>query len=63
MSQTVYLQGQTEESVEDRQRVPAFVNFKKIDKLDVPYAQTILARDYKGFGTSNETSTGILEHK
>lgn len=31
--------------------------------FNVPYARTILGRDYKGFGTGSETSNGVIEYK
>ena len=36
------------------------MNYHKIDK-EIDIASTVMARDYKGWGSSNETSTGILE--
>lgn len=41
--------------------VPAYLNYKRIEKTDVAVAQTIMARDYKGFGTGNETQNGVIE--
>ena len=41
--------------------VPAYLNYKRIGKMDVAEAQTIMARDYKGFGTGNETQNGVIE--
>lgn len=38
-----------------------YANYNKIDRVDVDIAQAILSRDYKGFGTSNETSNGVVE--
>ena len=37
------------------------MNYKKIEKINPDYARTILSRDHKGFGTSNETSNGVFE--
>lgn len=34
-----------------------------INGFNVPYARTILGRDYKGFGTGSETSNGVIEYK
>ena len=38
-----------------------YVNYNKVDNVNVDVARTILSRDYKGFGSSNETSNGVLE--
>ena len=58
---TVCQQEQTEESVQENQKVPAYLNRKKVDKVDVKVARTIMARDCRGFGTGFETSNGVIE--
>ena len=59
--QTAYQQEQTEEYQSDGQKVAAYLNGKKIDKVDVKVARTIMARDYKGFGTGYETQNVVIE--
>lgn len=41
--------------------ITATLNLKKIDKLNPSVAKTILARDYKGFGTGFNTTNGVIE--
>ena len=61
-SQIAYQQEQTEESATTDQRVLAYLNNKKIAKVDVKVAKTLCARDYKGFGTGYDTMNGVIEH-
>lgn len=61
-SQIAFQQEQTEESATTDQRVLAYLNRKKIEKVDVQVAKTLMARDWKGFGTSGETMNGVIEH-
>ena len=42
-------------------KIPVYCNYNIMNGFNVPYARTILGRDYKGFGTGSETTTGILE--
>ena len=44
-------------------KTPIYCNYNKIEQITPPIARTILARDYKGFGSSDETSNGVLECK
>ena len=37
-----------------------YCNYKKVFKIDVQIAKTILARDYKGFGSGLIFSNGVL---
>ena len=53
----------TEASVPGDKKVPVYANYNKIDKVDPDYAVTVLSRDYKGFGSSNETSNGVIEQE
>jgi sulfur relay (sulfurtransferase) complex TusBCD TusD component (DsrE family) len=39
----------------------AYLNYNKIDKVS-DVARTIMTRDYKEFGTSNETKKGVIEN-
>ena len=39
--------------------IPIYCNYNICDKVDVKYARTLLCRDYKGFGTSSETSNAV----
>ena len=61
--QTVSQQERTGESPTDEQREMGFLNYRYIEKRNVQIARTILARDYKGFGSSSETSNGVIEWK
>ena len=38
-----------------------YCNYRRIDKIDVNVAMTILARDYKGFGSGLICSNGVIE--
>ena len=44
-------------------KTPIYCNYNKVEQITPPYARTVLARDYKGFGSSNETSNGVIEYK
>lgn len=61
-SQIAYRQEPTEEFQDEGQRVPGYMNYKKVGQIDVSEANTIMARDYKGFGGSNELSNGVIEN-
>ena len=39
------------------------MNYRKIDVVGVEVAKTLCARDYKGFGTGNETQNGVIERR
>ena len=41
-------------------KLPVYCNYNHITP-PIEYARTLMARDYKGFGTSNETSNAVLE--
>ena len=41
--------------------MPARMNYNRIDSINDSTAKTIMARDYKGFGTSVETQNGVIE--
>lgn len=66
---TVFRQEQTEESVTENPKEPglssitAALNYKRIDKVNLPVAKTLCARDYKGFGTGFDTMNGVIEWK
>lgn len=60
-SQTALPQEPTEESPTTEQRVLAYLNYNKVDKIDVDIAKTLCARDYKGFGTGWDTMNGVIE--
>lgn len=53
------LEQKNEESVIEGKRVTVYANYKTVDKRNVKIARTILARDYKGFGSSRETSNAV----
>ena len=38
-----------------------YCNYKRVDKINVDIAMTILARDYKGFGGGLICSNGVIE--
>ncbi len=40
-----------------------YVNYVKVEKVNPDIAQTLLERDYKGFGSNVETSNGVIEIK
>ena len=58
---TAYQQEQTEEYQTDGQKVAAYLNRTKVDQVDVKIAKTLMARDWKGFGTGHETQNGVIE--
>ena len=37
-----------------------YANYKRVYKVDVDVAMTILARDYKGFGSGHIPSNGVI---
>lgn len=41
--------------------MPARMNYSRIDSISNDTAKAIMARDYKGFGTSAETQNGVIE--
>lgn len=41
--------------------IPVYANYRICDRLDVDYARTVMARDYKGPGSSKQISTCIVE--
>lgn len=43
------------------EQMTAYANYNKIERIEVDVARTLLSRDYKGFGSSNETSNGVVE--
>ena len=43
------------------ERIPANLNYKKIDKINIRVAKTIMARDCKGFNTGFDTQNGVIE--
>ena len=59
--QTASAQEPTEGSAVGEQREAAYLNYRRIEKMGVENAQTIMARDYKGFGTGHETQNGVIE--
>lgn len=61
-SPTAFQQEQIEGSVTGKKKVPAYVNYNKADRINVDVAMALLARDASGFGTSNETSNGVIEY-
>lgn len=50
-----------EESVNTKARKTLYLNQKMIDKVDPKLARTICARDWKGFGTSNQSMNGVID--
>lgn len=60
-SQTVSQQEKIEESAESRVREPALLNYKRVDKVGLDVAKTLMARDSKGFGSGLETQNGVIE--
>lgn len=40
--------------------IPICCNYNICDKINTQYARALLGRDYKGFGTSTETSNAVL---
>jgi len=57
------LSGQTPMGYSCREKSAAYMNYRKIEKVNADTARTICARDYKGFGTGNETMNGVIEHE
>ena len=43
--------------------ITAALNYRRIDKVGLPVAKTVCARDYKGFGTGFDTMNGVIEWK
>lgn len=43
--------------------ITAALNYRRIDKVELPVAKTLCARDYKGFGTGFDTMNGVIEWK
>lgn len=41
----------------------ASLNYKRIEKVNIPVAKTLCARDCKGFGTRFDTMNGVIEWK
>lgn len=41
--------------------IPVYANYRICDGFDVGFARTIMARDYKGPGSSKQTSTCVVE--
>jgi DNA-cytosine methyltransferase len=62
VSQTASVQGRTEESLTEVQKVPVLCNYSIVEKV-TNVARTICSRDYKGFGTSSQTQNGVIEWK
>lgn len=54
-------QHQAEETTNIDRKALAYLNSKRIDKVDVEVAKTLCARDYKGFGTGFDTMNGVIE--
>lgn len=40
---------------------PGYLNLVRIDAVETDIARTLMARDYKGFGTGTETQNGVIE--
>ena len=57
----VFEQDTTKEYPTGRKVVSAYLNYKYIERVNTPIGRTLAARDYKGFGTGNETMNGIIE--
>lgn len=62
-SQTASPHERTEESQTYQQKEVAYLNYRRIDKIDCKVAKTLCARDYKGFGTGFDTMNGVIEWK
>lgn len=45
----------------DKEKVSVYMNYRRIDKVNVPVAKTLCARDFKGFGSGFDTSNGLIE--
>ena len=62
VSQIASVQGQTEESLTDVQKVPVLLKAQgtELEKF-TNVANTLMARDYKGFG--NKGMNGVIEWK
>ena len=41
-------------------QIPIYCNYNICDKVNTQYARALLGRDYKGFGTSSETSNAVF---
>lgn len=41
--------------------IPVRMNYNRVDRINDDTAKAIMARDYKGFGTSVETQNGVIE--
>lgn len=50
-----------QESQTKEQMVPGYMNYKRVDKINVDKAKTLCARDYKGFGTGFDTMNGVID--
>jgi DNA (cytosine-5)-methyltransferase 1 len=50
----------TDNSVSSKKQC-AYLNYNKIEDANANVARTVMARDYKGFGTGNQTSNGVIE--
>lgn len=60
-SQTVLRQEKTEESAVNSQKEPALLNYRRVDEVGNETAKTLMARDYKGFGSGRECQNGVIE--
>ncbi len=61
--QTVLPQEKTGESVLNSQREPALLNYRRVDEIGNETAKTLMARDYKGFGSGFDVQNGVIEMK
>lgn len=43
------------------EKMSGYLNYKRIDKVNVDIAKTLCARDCKGFGTGFDTQNGVIE--
>lgn len=50
-----------EESTQKEHIIPVYANYNKVEQIGADVARTVLSRDFKGFGSSDETSTGVIE--
>ena len=60
-SHLAYAQDMTLELVNTKMKEPAYLNYKRIDKVNPDIAKTLCARDYKGYGTGFDTMNGVIE--
>lgn len=60
-SQTVSRQDMTQEYQTCRRKEAAYLNYRRIDRVNCKVAKTLCARDCKGFGTGRDTMNGVLE--